>query len=197
MSGTADGNDGMRYSAQAERAEREEFIPFVHELAAASGTVIRAHYLTGIASETKADASPVTAADRGAEQAMRELIGRRYPEHGVLGEEFGETLPGARYRWVLDPIDGTKAFLANCYLFGTLIALLRDGRPIIGAIASPLVGHVLVGTAEETRLGDRRMRVRHCARIALSQLGLPAAQATAGYAVELPIIRRWMQRASA
>lgn len=154
-----------RYSALADRAECDEFIPFVHELAAASATVIRAHYLTGVRTEIKSDASPVTVADRGAEQAMRELIARRYPGHGVLGEEFGETAAKDRYRWVLDPIDGTKAFLANCYIFGTLIALLRDDRPIIGAIASPLVGHVLVGTASQTRLGPRSMRVRPCARI--------------------------------
>lgn len=154
-----------RYSAVADRAEREEFEPFVHELAAASGEVIRRHYLSGVEAQVKADASPVTIADREAEQAMRELIARRYPDHGVLGEEFGETPGSGRYRWVLDPIDGTKAFLANCYLFGTLIALLRDGRPIVGAIASPLVGHVLVGTADRTSLADRTMRVRACERI--------------------------------
>jgi len=157
--------DWTRHSALADRAECDEFIPFVHELAEASATVIRAHYLTGARTEIKADATPVTVADRGAEQAMRELITRRYPGHGVLGEEFGEKPATDRYGWVLDPIDGTKAFLANCYIFGTLIALVRDGRPIIGAIASPLVGHVLVGTARETRLGERRMRVRPCARI--------------------------------
>ncbi len=161
----ATNGDWTRHSAVADRAERDEFIPFVHELAAASAAVIRKHYLTGARTEIKADATPVTVADRGAEQAMRELIARRYPRHGVLGEEFGETPAKDRYRWVLDPIDGTKAFLANCYIFGTLIALVRDGRPIIGAIASPLVGHVLVGTANETRLGDRLMRVRPCARI--------------------------------
>jgi histidinol phosphatase-like enzyme (inositol monophosphatase family) len=165
MTANTTGNEWPRFSADADRAEREDFVPFIHELAAASAAVIREYYLTGLRAESKADASPVTIADRGAEQAMRELIARRYPDHGVLGEEFGETLPDARYRWVLDPIDGTKAFLANCYIFGTLIALLRDGRPIIGAITSPLVGHVLVGTAGETRLGDRVMRVRSCDRI--------------------------------
>jgi len=165
MSDRSNGEGWPRHCAVADRAECDEFIPFVHELAAASGAVIRAHYLTGVRTEIKPDASPVTVADRGAEQAMRELIARRYPGHGVLGEEFGETPAKDRYRWVLDPIDGTKAFLANCYIFGTLIALLRDGRPIVGAIASPLVGHVLVGTAGETRLGARRMHVRPCARI--------------------------------
>ena len=165
MSGTDAPGDWPRYSAACDRAEQREFLPFVEELAQASGAVVREHYLTGVAAQTKADSSPVTIADRGAERAMRELIGARYPDHGILGEEYGETGPQARYRWVLDPIDGTKAFLANCYIFGTLIALLRDGRPIVGAIASPLTGHLLVGTANETRLGERRMRVRSCERV--------------------------------
>jgi histidinol phosphatase-like enzyme (inositol monophosphatase family) len=96
---------------------------------------------------------------------MRALIMQRYPDHGILGEEYGEHLPAAGYRWVLDPIDGTKSFVANSYLFGTLIALLRDGRPIVGVIASPLLGHVLVGTGDTAMLGDRRVEVRDCARI--------------------------------
>jgi len=118
-----------------------------------------------VAVESKRDASPVTVADREAEQAMRTLIMRRYPGHGILGEEHGAYLEGARYRWVLDPIDGTKAFVSNCYLFGTLIALLRDGRPILGAIASPLVGHVLIGDGTQAWVGDRRVRVRRCERL--------------------------------
>ncbi len=165
MSETGVAHGWPLHSGVADRAERDEFLPFVHELAAVSGAAIRAHYLTGVDAQLKTDASPVTIADREAERAMRELIARRYPDHGVLGEEFGETPGSSRYRWVLDPIDGTRAFMANCYLFGTLIALLRDGRPIVGAIASPLVGHVLVGTADRTSIGDRVMRVRRCERI--------------------------------
>jgi myo-inositol-1(or 4)-monophosphatase len=97
---------------------------------------------------------------------MRLLIERRYADHGILGEEHGEQRPDARYRWVLDPIDGTKAFVSNCFLFGTLISLLRDGRPILGAIAHPLTGHVLLGLGGgPTLLGERPMRVRSCSRI--------------------------------
>ena len=159
-------NDFPRYSAPLDAAERREFTPFVQELAAASAAVIRSHYLDGTAVEIKGDDSPVIVADRGAELVMRELIERRYPDHGLLGEEWGTRRPDARYRWVLDPIDGTKAFISNAYLFGTLIALLRDGRPILGAIASPLVGHVLVGLGGgETLLGERPMRTRRCARV--------------------------------
>jgi myo-inositol-1(or 4)-monophosphatase len=153
--------DYRRYSAPLERAEREEFLSFLHELAGVSAAVIRRYYLQSAPVDTKADDSPVTAADRRAEEVMRLLIMNRYPDHGIVGEEHGEHQRQARYCWVLDPIDGTKAFVSNCYIFGTLIALLRDGRPILGAIGSPLTGHLLVGLGgEETRLGDRVMRVR-------------------------------------
>jgi histidinol phosphatase-like enzyme (inositol monophosphatase family) len=154
-----------RFSAVPDAAERAEFVPFARELAAVAAAVIRQHYLTGVVVDTKGDATPVTIADRRAEEVMRALIMQRHPDHGILGEEFGEHNPQARYRWVLDPIDGTKSFVANSYLFGTLIALLRDGRPIVGVIASPLVGHVLVGTGDEALLDGRRVSVRDCARI--------------------------------
>lgn len=154
-----------RFSALPDAAERAEFMPFARELAAVSGAVIRQHFLSGVSVDTKSDATPVTIADRRAEEVMRALIMQRYPDHGILGEEFGQHLAQARYRWVLDPIDGTKSFVANSYLFGTLIALLRDGRPILGVIASPLLGHVLVGTGDGAWLGERPARVRACARI--------------------------------
>jgi myo-inositol-1(or 4)-monophosphatase len=152
-----------RYSGTLEAAERTEFLPFLHELVAVSAAIIREHYLTDAAVDWKSDQSPVTAADRLAERAMRTLIAGRYPRHGILGEEFGMERPEARYRWVLDPVDGTKPFTANCYIFGTLIALARDGVPILGAIASPLTGHVLVGLGGTlTELNGKRMQVRDC-----------------------------------
>ena len=155
----------MRFSGTLDAAERAEFVPFVLELAAASGAIIREYYLGGAAVDLKPDASPVTEADRRAEDRMRALIMARYPGHGILGEERGTHLPQARYRWVLDPIDGTKAFVSNCYLFGTLIALVRDGRPVLGAIASPLLGHVLCGDGQSAWIGERPVRVRACARL--------------------------------
>jgi histidinol phosphatase-like enzyme (inositol monophosphatase family) len=160
-------DDAPRFSGTLDRAERDEFLPFVHELAAVSTAVVRRYYLQGTAVELKGDHTPVTAADRRAEEVMRLLIAQRYPDHGILAEEHGMERPQARYRWVLDPIDGTKAFVSNCFIFGTLISLLRDGRPILGAIAHPLTGHVLVGLGGgPTLLGDREMRVRSsCARL--------------------------------
>ena len=155
----------VRHTAPSDASERALFVPFARELAAVAAAVIRPYHLAGVAVDAKADATPVTVADRRAEEVMRALIAQRFPDHGVLGEEFGEHLPGARYRWVLDPIDGTKSFVANTFLFGTLIALLRDGRPILGVIASPSTGHVLVGTGDAAWLGDARVHARACARI--------------------------------
>lgn len=156
-----------RFAATIDAAERREFEPFVRELADIGSAVVRRWFLQDAGVETKADDTPVTAADRRAEQVMRLLIEQRYPDHGILGEEFGEVRPQARYRWVLDPIDGTKAFVSNCFLFGMLIALLRDGRPILGAVVHPMTGHVLVGLGGgPTLLGERVMRVRPCARLA-------------------------------
>jgi len=169
------------YTAAASPAELREFVPFFHRLIGVAFSAIRPLFLTGTAVIDKADASPVTQADRGAEQAMRALIAQRYPAHGVLGEEFGEkagAAAGTRYRWVLDPVDGTRAFITNCFLFGTLIALERwedDGpggrfRPLLGAIAHPAAGQALIGHAGGCTLfgsdgSQRAARVRACTRV--------------------------------
>jgi histidinol phosphatase-like enzyme (inositol monophosphatase family) len=158
--------DLPRYSGTLDPAERDEFLPFLHELAAVAMAIVRRHYLQGTAVELKGDDTPVTVADRRTEEVMRLLIAQRYPDHGILGEEHGLERAEARYRWVLDPIDGTKAFVSNCFIFGSLISLVRDGRPILGAIAHPVSGQVLVGLGGgPTLLGERPMRVRPCARL--------------------------------
>jgi myo-inositol-1(or 4)-monophosphatase len=163
----------QRYSAPISAAERREFVPFMHRLIGVAFSVIRPLFLRGVAVSRKADATPVTAADRGAELAMRRTIARAYPGHGIVGEEYGEQ-QGSRYRWILDPIDGTRAFITHCFLFGTLIALERDDgagyAPILGAIAHPAAGVALIGHRGATTLyasdGSRRLaRVRQCARI--------------------------------
>ena len=110
-----------------------------------AGGVIRPFFRAGIAAGEKADRSPVTVADRDAEQAMRAALTERFPDHGVLGEEFGLDRPGAELRWVLDPIDGTRAFITGRLTFGTLIALFREGRPILGIIDQPVTGERWVG----------------------------------------------------
>jgi histidinol phosphatase-like enzyme (inositol monophosphatase family) len=163
-----------RFSAALSTAEAREFTPFMHELIGAAFAVIRCFFLGANPVITKSDSSPVTQADRSAEQAMRALIEARYPGHGVLGEEFGDKQAAPvtpRYRWVLDPVDGTRAFISNCFLFGTLIALERDDgrgfRPILGAIAHPAAGLALVGHSDACRLystdgSERPVSVRRC-----------------------------------
>ncbi len=104
----------------------------------------------GLGAEQKSDLSPVTLADRAAEQAMRRVIEDRVPEDGILGEEFGLARAGARRRWLLDPIDGTRAFLTGRPLFATLIALLEDGVPILGVMDQPVTGERWIGIRGET-----------------------------------------------
>lgn len=163
----------MRYSGTLSAAERREFVPFMHELIAVAFAAIRPLFLSGTAVSAKSDSSPVTLADRNAEAAMRRLIERRYPMHAIIGEEHG-IKDGRDYRWVLDPIDGTRAFITNCFLFGTLIALERwergTYRPVLGVIAHPAAGVALIGHQRATTLyandgSSRRARVRKCERL--------------------------------
>ena len=88
---------------------------------------------------------PVTQADREAEGAVRKLIGERYPDHGVIGEEYGEDRPDAEFVWVLDPIDGTRAFIAGLPLWTTLIGLRQAGKPVVGGISQPYLGELFLG----------------------------------------------------
>src|SRR4051812_37416585 len=105
----------------------DQFLSLAHELADAAGTAIRPHFRQPLAVDDKADLSPVTIADRNAELAMRELIRARFPDHGIIGEEFGRERDDAEFVWVLDPIDGTKSFISGVPLFGTLVALSQHG----------------------------------------------------------------------
>ena len=104
-------------------------------------------FRTRLGADLKADASPVTIADRAAEQAMRAVLAERCPDCGIAGEEFGTDRPDAAWRWVLDPIDGTRAFLTGRPIFATLIALLHDATPVLGVIDQPVTGERWVGLA--------------------------------------------------
>jgi myo-inositol-1(or 4)-monophosphatase len=112
-----------------------------------AGAVIRPFFRARLSADLKSDHSPVTIADRSAEQAMRAVLTERFPDHGVLGEEFGHDRPESRLCWVLDPIDGTRAFITGRPVFGTLIALLEDGKPILGVIDQPVTGERWIGAA--------------------------------------------------
>lgn len=135
---------------------------FVFALTRASGAIIRSHFRSGYSVDTKSDLSPVTIADRETEVELRRLIMATYPDHGILGEEFGAHQPNARYQWVLDPVDGTKNFISHSYLFGTLIALLDNGRPILGAIHHPVTDDFLLGDGKTTWLNGAPVHVRPC-----------------------------------
>jgi myo-inositol-1(or 4)-monophosphatase len=139
----------------------EAYRDFLLELAAASGDFIRPFFASpDLVVETKSDETPVTLADRGAEDLMRKMIRHRFPGHGILGEELGAENTGAEFVWVLDPIDGTRAFAAATPLFGTLIALLHQGRPVLGAIHQPILHQLVVGDGTRTTLNGRTVRVR-------------------------------------
>jgi len=144
----------------------EPYRRVIVELAERSGDFIRPFFANpDLKVETKADLTPVTAADRGAEQLMRRLIQEKFPAHGVIGEEFGEENPGAEFVWTLDPIDGTKSFAAACPLFGTLIALTHQGVPVLGAIHQPVLRQLLVGDGRTAALNGRPVHVRDIARL--------------------------------
>jgi histidinol phosphatase-like enzyme (inositol monophosphatase family) len=149
----------------------EPYRAFMTELAAQSGDFIRPFFAQpGLAVEYKEDASPVTQADRGAEELMRAMIARKFPAHGIKGEEFGDVNAGAEFTWVLDPIDGTKAFASACPLFGTLIALLHRGQPVLGAIHQPVLRQLVIGDGRATTCNGRPVRLRPCARLEAATL---------------------------
>ena len=147
-----------------------DFAAFVDELASVSGDTIRPFFRTALGIENKSasgDFDPVTAADRAAEAAMRALIKRTFPAHGIVGEEFAAERPDAEYVWVLDPIDGTKSFICGLPIWGTLIALTRRGEPIYGMMHQPFTRERFIGDGSASSYrgpaGDRALRTRACA----------------------------------
>ena len=115
-----------------------DLVDFAHLLADAAGEVVRPAARSRRVAHRKADASPVTETDRAVETRLREMIAARHPGHGVLGEEFGGDRLDAEHVWVLDPVDGTKAFMAGLPMYATLIGLARGGRPVLGIIDQPV-----------------------------------------------------------
>jgi len=150
----------------------QSLLPFLDRLADAAGKAIMPHFRAIDSIENKATTGfdPVTIADRAAEEALRRLIGAEYPEHGIMGEEFGSERLDAEKVWVLDPIDGTRAFISGLPVWGTLIGLLSEGRPSIGMMAQPFTGERYSGDTKEAHYtgpgGPRRLKTRRCDRIA-------------------------------
>jgi len=147
--------------------ELNAYLALASDLADAAGPAIRPHFRQSIAVDEKPDLSPVTIADRNAEAAMRRLIAARFPDHGIIGEEYGAERETAEYVWVLDPIDGTKSFISGVPLFGTLIALTHRGRPILGIIDQPISRERWIGAAgTPTTFNGKAVRCRPCPALA-------------------------------
>lgn len=146
-------------------------------LADAARLAIQPHFRQPLAAERKDDATPVTVADRAAEEAMRRLLTAEVPHDGVHGEEFAASQGRSRRQWVLDPIDGTTAFLAGRATFGTLIALLIDGFPVLGLIDQPIAGERWLGVAgQPTTLNGRPAATRACRELAEATLATTGPQ---------------------
>lgn len=149
------------------------FEAFAVDLARAAAAVTLPLFRTDCGEEDKGEPGafdPVTRADRDAEAVMRRLITERFPDHGVIGEEYGEDRPDAEYVWMLDPVDGTRAFVAGLPLWTTLIALRHEGRPLTGAIAQPVMDEIFLGGPSGAVLlkgGDAPspLKVRTCPRL--------------------------------
>jgi myo-inositol-1(or 4)-monophosphatase len=146
-----------------------DFKAFIGRLATASGETILPFFRTSLSIEDKSsshDFDPVTEADRAAEAVMRRLIHANFPQHGIVGEEFGNERTDAEYVWVLDPIDGTKSFIAGFPIWGTLIALLHRGTPVFGMMHQPFIGERFSGDSGSAHYqgpsGERRLSVRRC-----------------------------------
>jgi len=148
-----------------------DFAAFVDRLADASGEKILPFFRTALGVENKGvgQFDPVTAADRGAEAAIRDLIKKTFPEHGIIGEEFGNERADAEYVWVIDPLDGTRAFIIGYPIWGTLIGLTRFGEAVFGMMHQPFTRERFTGDRQAAKYrgpaGERDLRVRSCAGV--------------------------------
>lgn len=154
-----------------------DFMPFIHDLATASGEAIAPFFRSGGAAENKADMGdfdPVTEGDRAGEAVMRRMISQSFPDHGIVGEEYGSERVDDDYVWVLDPIDGTRSFIAGVPTWGTLIGLLHRGRPIAGMMHQSFTGERFFGDCRQSFYrgpdGERRLGTRPCSALSEATL---------------------------
>lgn len=140
-----------------------EFITFAEQVADAARALIRSRFRAPPDIEMKPDNSPVTPTDLEVERLIRTMITDRYPDHGIIGEEYPATARGAEYVWVIDPIDGTRAFIAGRPVFGCLITLTQGGIPVLGVVDIPIMAERWVGArGHETRLNGQVAHTRRC-----------------------------------
>ncbi len=155
----------------------EHDIALAIRLADAAGDAIRPHFRSGLGAERKADASPVTEADRAAEEAMRRILKAEVGQDSIIGEEFGTEQGSSNRTWVLDPIDGTVSFIAGRPIFGTLIALLVDGWPVLGVIDQPILGERWVGASgHPTLFNGKPVRTKACRQLSDAMLATTGPQ---------------------
>ena len=152
-------------------ASVEKLLDSAHKLANAAAAVTLMHFRHNAAADDKGGGSfdPVTVADKGAEKVMREILAREFPDHGIVGEEFGTENAGADFVWTLDPIDGTRAFIIGVPLWGTLIGLQHEGRPLIGLMDQPFIGERFWNDERAAwyrgPMGLQRCQTRRCSRL--------------------------------
>ncbi len=154
-------------------AETEELKAFAYTLADAAAEVSLRHFRQQVTVDNKLSDGrfdPVTQADRGAEQAMRKLIEARYPDHQIFGEEFGRKQTDSPFEWVLDPIDGTRAFISGLPTWGTLIGLRYGGEPVIGVIDQPYIGERYLGWTTGATLNGKPISTRPCPNLGSATL---------------------------
>jgi histidinol phosphatase-like enzyme (inositol monophosphatase family) len=160
-------------------------ITLAARLAEAAGAAIRPFFRADFAHEAKGDATPVTEADRAAEAAMRAILDAEYPDDAIVGEEFDEKAGSSGRTWVLDPIDGTVSFMAGRPIFGTLIALLQDGFPVMGVIDQCISGERWVGVSGRgTTLNGKPVRTRTCRELSDAVLASTGPQYFDNHAAE-------------
>jgi inositol-phosphate phosphatase / L-galactose 1-phosphate phosphatase / histidinol-phosphatase len=141
-------------------------VDLARRLTEVSRPILRRYYRQKLEIIDKVDESPVTKADRECEAALRETITAAFPDHGIIGEEFGAERADSEYVWVLDPLDGTRSFITGRPLFGTLIALTRGGKPILGVIDMPILSDLWLGVAgQPSTLNGETIKARPCATL--------------------------------
>lgn len=169
----------------------QPFLDFALNATWRAGRITLGYFQAGVNVERKSDNTPVTAADREAEQLLRDLIGRAYPDHGIIGEEFGQQHPSSSLTWVIDPIDGTKSFACGVPLYGCLLALVEGERPLVGVAHFPALNETIYAARG---LGcfwnGRRARVSQTSRLSDAVL---LASEIGGYGEKEAAFRRLVE----
>ena len=166
MAGRTPRDSGSSGSEAMTESVGRDFVEFAHLLADAAGGIVGPAVRSRRVVHRKADASPVTEVDRAVETRLREMIAARFPDHGVVGEEFGGERLDAEHVWVLDPVDGTKAYMAGLPAYGTLIGLARGGRPVLGIVDQPVMRERWTGIdGDGTRRNGERVHTNACGRL--------------------------------